>query len=166
MVAPIFPAVVRASAYPQVVNASAVGNTPRYTTLSVAVSGALAVCVTSWPLNGRHAAMPTAAPNVVSCRADACRSAGFWQTTAIEYDSAASRHSRIPVVEAPPPPDVAIPTTTTPANDTAMPSSSDRGKPSFSSRPLSRAITTGPMLTTIAAVPASTFCSPQFSATM
>jgi hypothetical protein len=83
VVAPILPAVVRLSAYAQVVNASAVGMTPRYTRVSVADSGAAAACEISWPANGSVASVPTKQPNVVTCRADACRSAGFWLTTAM-----------------------------------------------------------------------------------
>jgi len=65
-----------------VVNASAVGTTPRYTTMSVALTGALAAWPTSWAANGSVATVPTKQPNVVTCSADACRSAGFWPTTA------------------------------------------------------------------------------------
>src|SRR5215472_13401890 len=71
-----------------------------------------------------------------------------------------------PSSDALPPPDSESPTITAPANDTASPASRRRGKPSCSSQPPSNAITTGPMLTTIAAVPASTWRSPQLSATM
>ena len=83
VVAPILPAVVRFSAYAQVVNASAVGKTPRYTRVSVADSGAAAACATSRPASGSVATVPTTQPNVVTCSADACRSAGFWLTTAV-----------------------------------------------------------------------------------
>src|SRR5215471_4141005 len=71
-----------------------------------------------------------------------------------------------PSSDALPPPDSESPTITAPANETASPASRRRGKPSCSSQPPSNAITTGPMLTTIAAVPASTWRSPQLSATM
>src|SRR5215831_10327598 len=71
-----------------------------------------------------------------------------------------------PSSDALPPPDSESPTTTAPANDTASPASRRRGKPSRSSQPPSTAMTTGPMLTTIAAVPASTCRSPQLSVTM
>src|SRR5215831_4233080 len=71
-----------------------------------------------------------------------------------------------PSNDALPPPDSESPTTTAPANDTASPASRRRGKPSRSSQPPSTAMTTGPMLTTIAAVPASTCRSPQLSVTM
>ena len=55
---------------------------------------------------------------------------------------------------------------TTPANATAMPRSSVRGKPSLSSHPASSAIRIGPTFTSIAAVPASTRRSASFSATL
>src|SRR5215469_1937830 len=71
-----------------------------------------------------------------------------------------------PSSEAPPPPDSDTATTAAPANDTASPASRRRGKPSRSSHPPSTAMTTGPTLMIIAAVPASTCRSPQFSATM
>src|SRR5262245_25677747 len=71
-----------------------------------------------------------------------------------------------PSNEAPPPPDSDSATTAAPANATASPASSRRGKPSRSSHPPSTAMTTGPTLMIIAAVPASTCRSPQFSATM
>jgi hypothetical protein len=64
------------------------------------------------------------------------------------------------------PPVVETPITTAPANDTATPAISRRGKPSLSSQPPSSAIRIGPMLTSIEAVPASTCRSPQFSTTM
>jgi hypothetical protein len=105
-------------------------------------------------------------PNVVTCTAEACRSAGFWQTTPNAYATAAARHSSTPRSEDRLPPVVEIPITTAPAKDTATPASSGRGKPSRSSQPPSSAIRIGPMLTTIAAVPASTCRSPQFSTTM
>ena len=53
-----------------------------------------------------------------------------------------------------------------PASETAIPAPSRRGKPSRSSQPPSRAIRTGPIVTTIAAVPASTSRSPQLSVIM
>jgi hypothetical protein len=55
---------------------------------------------------------------------------------------------------------------TTPANATAMPATSHRGKPSPSSRPAKTAIRIGPMLTSIAVVPASRYCSAALSATL
>ena len=60
------PAVVRARAYAQVVNARAVGKTPRYTMFSVAEAGARAAWSTSCPMNGRHATAPTRQPKVVT----------------------------------------------------------------------------------------------------
>ncbi len=80
--------------------------------------------------------------------------------------TAASAHSSTPSTDAWPSPDIEKPTTTAPVNETAIPASTRRGKPSFSSQPASSAISTGPTLTIIAAVPASTSCSPQLSATM
>ncbi len=62
--------------------------------------------------------------------------------------------------------EVARPITTTPANAIAQPVRSVRGKPSPRSRPASSAISTGPMFTSIAAVPASTRRSASFSATL
>jgi hypothetical protein len=50
--------------------------------MSVALTGAAAVCVTNWSANASVAAVPTKQPNVVTCNADAWRSAGFWPTTA------------------------------------------------------------------------------------
>ena len=132
----------------------------------MAASGARASWAASCPAKGRQASAPTATPKVVTWSADACRSAGFWLTTATAYDTAASRHSSTPPTGACPPPETDRPTRITPANDTATPASSVRGRASLSSQPLSSAMITGPTLTTMAAVPASTFCSPQFSATM
>src|SRR5262252_10098855 len=71
-----------------------------------------------------------------------------------------------PSSEPPLPLDSDSATTAAPANDTASPATRRRGKPSRSSHPPSTAMTTGPMLMIIAAVPASTCRSPQFSATM
>lgn len=51
--------------------------------MSVALSGAAAVCVTSRPANGSVATVPMKQPKAVTCNADACRSAGFWPTTAV-----------------------------------------------------------------------------------
>jgi hypothetical protein len=51
--------------------------------MSVARTGAAAVCAANWPANGSVATVPTRQPNVVTCNADACRSAGFWPTTAV-----------------------------------------------------------------------------------
>jgi len=58
------------------------------------------------------------------------------------------------------------PTTTVPANETAMPSHSERGAASCSTQALSRAIRIGPTFTIRAAVPASTRRSPQLRKTM
>src|SRR6266498_2880366 len=133
---------------------------------SVADAGALASCDTSWPLNGRQAIAPTRHANVVTCEAEACRSAGFSETTPPANDTAATRHSRTPTVEELLPSDTEYPTTAAPANATAIPASRRGGNPSFSSQPLSSAISIGPMATTIAAVPASTLRSAQFRAIM
>ncbi len=160
------PAVVRASAYAQVVNASAVGNTPRYTMFSVAERGASAASCTSCPVNGRQSTAPTRQPNVVTWSALACPSAGFCATTPPAYATAASRHSTTPKSEEPPPPDIDRPTVTAPANDTAIPASSRGGSASPSRRAPSSAMRIGPTFTTSAAVPASTCCSPQFRTTM
>ena len=56
--------------------------------------------------------------------------------------------------------------TRAPANATALPITSERGKPSWSRNPASSARISGPMLTSIAAVPASTRCSAAFNATL
>ncbi len=72
----------------------------------------------------------------------------------------------MPVTELPSLPDMERPTTITPVRETAIPASSLDGRPSRSSQPPSRAIRTGPMPISIAAVPASTSFSPQFRATM
>ena len=61
--------------------------------------------------------------------------------------------------------DSEMPTTRTPPNDTAIPAASRRGNPSCSSQSPSSARRIGPMLTSIAAVPASTSRSPQLSVT-
>jgi len=98
--------------------------------------------------------------------ADARRSVDFWMTALAAYDTAASAHSMIPDTAARPAEDAEIPTTTAPPKETAIPASKPDEKPSPSSQPLSSAISTGPVLVIIAAVPASTFCSPQLSATM
>ena len=87
-------------------------------------------------------------------------------TTPIAYATAATRHNSTPTTEAPPLVEVDSPTIAAPANDTAIPASSGRGSPSPRIRLLSTAIRIGPMLTSRAAVPASTFRSPAFSATM
>jgi hypothetical protein len=55
---------------------------------------------------------------------------------------------------------------TTPEAATAMPISSGLGKPSLSRMPANKAIRMGPTVTTSAAVPASTCCSPALSATL
>jgi hypothetical protein len=55
---------------------------------------------------------------------------------------------------------------TTPEAATAMPISSGSGKPSLSRTPANSAMRIGPTVTTSAAVPASTCCSPAFSATL
>jgi hypothetical protein len=134
--------------------------------LRVAESGASAASRTSCPANGRHSTAPTRQPKVVTWRALAEPSAGFCATTPPAYATAASTHSTTPSTEAPPSPDIDRPTATAPANDTAMPASRRGGIASPSRRAPSRAIRMGPMLTTSAAVPASTCCSPQFRATM
>ena len=54
--------------------------------------------------------------------------------------------------------------TTAPAKATAQPATSARGNPSLKSQPARSAIRIGPMLTSIAAVPASTRCSAAFRA--
>lgn len=134
--------------------------------LRVAVTGASEASATSCPANGRHITAPTRQPNVVTCKALARPSAGFCATTPPAYATAASRHSTTPSSEEPPPPDIDSPTVTAPANDTAIPASSRGGSRSPRNRAPSRAMSSGPMFTTRAAVPASTSCSPQFSATM
>ena len=70
------------------------------------------------------------------------------------------------MIEVRPPPDSEMPTTIAPASDTAIPAPSRRGNPSCSSQPPSSAIRIGPMVTTMAAVPASTSRSPQLSVIM
>lgn len=94
------------------------------------------------------------------------RGPAFWLTTPSAYTTAASRHSATPSTDELPCPDIARPTTTAPENEMPIPSSRRRGSPSPSMRAPIRAIRIGPMFTSIAAVPASTSCSPQLSATM
>src|SRR3954451_8720565 len=60
-------------------------------------------------------------------------------------------------------PRVATPIRTTPANATAIPATSQRGKPSPSSRPAKIAMRIGPMFTSIAVVTASRCCSAALS---
>ncbi len=55
---------------------------------------------------------------------------------------------------------------TTPANATAQPVRSERGKPSFRTTPASTAIRIGPTFTSMAAVPASTRRSASLRATL
>src|SRR5919197_6207888 len=133
-------------------------------TLRVAVAGASAIVDTRLPENGREATVPATQPKVVTCNADACRSAGFWPTTPAAYATAASRQSSTPTTDEPSPSDIESPTTAAPANDTATPANRRGGNPSLSSQPPSSAMRIGPTFTTRAAVPASTFCSPQLSA--
>jgi hypothetical protein len=61
---------------------------------------------------------------------------------------------------------VAAAITTAPAKAIAQPASSARGKPSRRTSPASTAMMIGPVLTSIAAVPASTSCSAVFSSTL
>ena len=62
--------------------------------------------------------------------------------------------------------EVASAITATPAKATALPVKSARGNPSRSTNPATIAIRTGPTLTSMAAVPASTRRSPEFKATL
>jgi hypothetical protein len=62
------------------VNPTAVGNTPRYSTLRLVRQGAVASSAVSWPAKGRQASAPIAQPNVVTWSGEACRSAVFWLT--------------------------------------------------------------------------------------
>src|SRR4051794_26762330 len=91
------------------------------------------------------------------------RSTTFCATTPPAYATAAARQSRTPCVvvvwfE------LATAMIATPAKATAQPAKSARGNPSCRSRPARTAISTGPTLTSIAAVPASIRRSPAFSA--
>ena len=61
-------------------------------------------------------------------------------------------------------PDVASPIVTAPAKAMAQPASNRDGKPSPRNRPPMMAIRIGPTLTSIAAVPASTYRSAVFKA--
>src|ERR1700722_4130302 len=128
-------------------------------------NGALPTWEMSWPANGRQAIAPTRQANVVTCNAEACRSAGFCATTPHAYATAAARHSRTPRTDAAPLPDMDTPTTAAPANEQISPASTRGGSRPFRSHPPSSAIRIGPTFTSIDAVPASTFCSPQFSVT-
>ena len=93
------------------------------------------------------------------------RSTTFCATTPPAYAIAAARQSTTPVVVAERL-ELASAITTTPANATAQPVKSARGKPSRSTNPATTAMRTGPTFTSIAAVPASTRRSPEFSATL
>src|SRR3954447_17705723 len=75
-------------------------------------------------------------------------------------------HRAAPQPAATPRSEVAAPITIAPANATAHPARSVRGKPSRSMSPASSAMNTGPTLTSIAAVPASTRCSAAMSITL
>ena len=75
-------------------------------------------------LHGRQARAPIAQPKVVTCSGEAHRSADFWLTALAAYETAATRHSKIPSKEARPADEVEIPTTTAPPKDTALPASS------------------------------------------
>ena len=121
---------------------------------------------TSCPANGRQASAPMVHAIAVTCSAGSRRNAGFWAITPTAQAIAASRHNSTPVPSEPVAPVVATPISTAPLNATPAPISSQRGKPSSSSAPASSAIRTGPTLTSIAAVPASTRCSAAFSATL
>lgn len=110
--------------------------------------------------------VPMTEPKVTTCNAGALASAGFCAMVDAAQTMAASRHSATPSTAAPPPLELDSPTTMVPANETTSPTISRAGNPSRRTDPPSTAISTGPMPTTIAAVPASTFRSPQFKATM
>lgn len=104
--------------------------------------------------------------SAVTCSDGRRRSAGFWAVTPTAQATAASRHSSTPVTSVPAERVVATPINTAPANATPAPTISQRGKPSPSRPPASSAMRIGPVLTSIAAVPASTCSSAAFSATL
>jgi hypothetical protein len=93
-------------------------------------------------------------------------SAGFCTTTAAAYATAAMRQRPAPQLAPTPCCDVDTPMIAVPADATAHPARNRLGKPSRSIRPASNAISIGPTLTSIAAVPASTRLSASLSATL
>ena len=96
-------------------------------------------------------------------------SVGFWASAPMAYSTAAARHSSTPVVLAVSTADssrVLSEMSATPDAATAMPISRGLGKPSLSRRPANSAMRMGPTVTTRAAVPASTCCSPALRATL
>ncbi len=86
--------------------------------------------------------------------------------TATEYANAATTQSTAPRPARVPVWAVAKAMTAHPANATAQPAKSPGGKPSRRKIPARIAIRIGPMLTSIAAVPASTRRSASFRATL
>src|SRR2546421_6361105 len=117
------PAVPRASAYAHVVNATDVGNTPRYAIHAMLEPGAARKSRTRAGAYGRQTSAPMVQHTHVTCSAGSRPSTGFWATTPAAYPNAATRHSRTPDNGAVPDV-VARPITTTPANATVPPMSS------------------------------------------
>lgn len=64
-------------------NASAVGTTPRYTNQPVADAGATATSRTSPGVNGRHTTAPIAHDRNVTCNGGSLRTVGFCASTPI-----------------------------------------------------------------------------------
>src|SRR2546422_4002919 len=149
------PAVPRASAYAHVVNATDVGNTPRYAIHAMLDPGAARKAGTRAGAYGRQTSAPIVQHTHVTCSAGSRPSTGFWATTPAAYPNAATRHSRTPDNGAAPDV-VARPITTTPANATVPPMSSARESGSRRNTTARATRKIGPTLTSIAAVPAST----------
>src|SRR2546422_2850987 len=149
------PAVPRASAYAHVVNATDVGNTPRYAIHAMLDPGAARKSRTRAGAYGRQTSAPIVQHTHVTCSAGSRPSTGFWATTPAAYPNAATRHSRTPDNGAVPDV-VARPITTTPANATVPPMTSARESGSRRNTTARATRKIGPTLTSIAAVPAST----------
>src|SRR5262249_61765249 len=106
--------------------------------------------------NGRHTRVAAAQPSQVTWNADARARATFCTTTADAYARVATTSRTRPVPLLPPDRVVASPIRTQPTSATPQPASRPFGKPSRSTTPASRAISSGPVFTIMADVLTST----------
>jgi hypothetical protein len=102
-------------------------------------------------------------PSQVTCAAGSRLSSGFCVTTPTAYEMAAVTQRMTPHVSARPV-EVEMPISRTPPNATRLPITTWRGKPSPRVRPASKAISSGAMWISMAAVPASRRRSASFKA--
>jgi len=124
---------------------------------------------TSDGTNGRQAIAPTTHAIHVTCAAGNARRAGFWSVTPPAYAVAAATHRAIPSGALPPgtgADDEAKAMIRVPRKAIAIPTLRRGGNPSPRNNPAKMAMRIGPMLVSIEAVPASTFCSAALSATL